>query len=373
MNLANKPRNELLFVNFNQDYTCISVGTKQGYKMYNCDPFAKCYGRFEGGTGIVEMLFCTSLVALVGAGAHPAFSPRRLQIANTKRQSTICELNFVNKILAVKMNRKRLVVVLEDRIHIYDITNMKILHTVDTAANPRGICALSPNSDSNYLAYPASHTDGNVLMFDALNMQASSVMQAHKGPVTCLAFNYSGSMLATSSEKGTVIRVFSVPDAKKLYQFRRGSYPATIYSINFSVDSTRLCVSSSSDTVHIFNLGQEPRQNSGASSSKGGAFSLSSYLPEMLTEMWDPERHFAHFKLPNAGNDVMNVCALSSTLPQAMVVTADGNFYQYQIPKDGGECTLVKQYSILDPSEGKTSRTAASDSPDVGSLADPTA
>lgn len=34
--------------------------------------------------GIVEMLFCTSLVAIVGAGDQPAFSPRRLQIINTK-------------------------------------------------------------------------------------------------------------------------------------------------------------------------------------------------------------------------------------------------------------------------------------------------
>lgn len=30
------------------------------------------------------MLFCTSLVALVGAGEQPAFSPRHLQIINTK-------------------------------------------------------------------------------------------------------------------------------------------------------------------------------------------------------------------------------------------------------------------------------------------------
>ena len=30
------------------------------------------------------MLFCTSLVALVGAGEQPTFSPRHLQIINTK-------------------------------------------------------------------------------------------------------------------------------------------------------------------------------------------------------------------------------------------------------------------------------------------------
>ena len=38
----------------------------------------------DDGTGIVEMLFCTSLVALVGAGEQPNFSPRHLQIINTK-------------------------------------------------------------------------------------------------------------------------------------------------------------------------------------------------------------------------------------------------------------------------------------------------
>ena len=39
----------------------------------------------QGATGIVEMLFCTSLVALVGtADTLPSNSPRKLQIVNTK-------------------------------------------------------------------------------------------------------------------------------------------------------------------------------------------------------------------------------------------------------------------------------------------------
>lgn len=39
----------------------------------------------QGATGIVEMLFCTSLVALVGApDTQPSNSPRKLQIVNTK-------------------------------------------------------------------------------------------------------------------------------------------------------------------------------------------------------------------------------------------------------------------------------------------------
>ena len=72
------------------------------------------------------MLFCTSLIALVGAGDSPAFSPRRLRIFNTKTGRAICELNFVTAVLAVKMNRKRLVVALELQIYIFDLNTMKV-------------------------------------------------------------------------------------------------------------------------------------------------------------------------------------------------------------------------------------------------------
>ena len=57
-----------------------------------------------------------------------------------QRQSTICELTFPTTVLAVRMNRKRLVVILEDQIYLYDISNMKLLHTIETSPNPNGMC-----------------------------------------------------------------------------------------------------------------------------------------------------------------------------------------------------------------------------------------
>jgi autophagy-related protein 18 len=81
-------------------------------------------------------------------------------------------------------------------------------------------------------------------------------------------------MIATSSDKGfpvslgTVIRVFSIPDGNQLFQFRRGTYNARIFCISFNMQSTLLCVSSDTDTVHVYKLvnEQEPRvqkRNSG--------------------------------------------------------------------------------------------------------------
>lgn len=414
MNLSGKSTNELLFINFNQDFSCISVGTRSGYKIYNCDPFGKCYSKCDGGIGVVEMLFCTSLVALVGAGEQPAFSPRRLQITNTKRQSTICELSFPTSILAVKLNRKRLIVVLEEQIYVYDISNMKLLHTIETSPNPQAICALSPSNDNCYVAYPSptssatSYTpneryanpgsptgiNGDVYIFDALSLQVVNNVQAHKSPVSSLATNSDGTMLATASDKGTVIRVFSIPNAEKLFQFRRGTYPARIYSLSFNLASTLLCVSSDTETVHIFRVGasgSDGRVNRSTSSlnsdpgtereipkpgnkpSAGGVSSavgsiirrtsmnvvgsVGSYLPEVLTEMWEPSRDFAFLKLPVAG--VHSVVALSNTSPQVMVVTSEGYLYIYNIDlENGGECVLVKQYSLLEPNDSMQNNVA---------------
>jgi hypothetical protein len=50
----------------------------------------------------------------------------------------ICELLFPSSILAVKLNRKTLVIVLEVEIYIYDISNMRLLHIIETTPNPEG-------------------------------------------------------------------------------------------------------------------------------------------------------------------------------------------------------------------------------------------
>ncbi|KAI9278410.1 WD40-repeat-containing domain protein [Phascolomyces articulosus] len=398
-------QDKILFLNFNQDFSCVSVGTEKGYRMYNCDPFGKCYSKSDRGASIVEMLFCTSLVALVGVDGQEGFSSRQLQIINTKRQSTICELTFPTTVLAVKMNRRRLIVVLEEQIFLYDISNMKLLHTIDTRPNPTAICALSPSSENCYIAYPSrssstspfapaanspttssnnpsGYVSGDVEIFDALGIQLVNIVQAHKTPISCITMNADGTLLATASEKGTVIRVFSVPDASKVYQFRRGSYPAKIYSMSFNLVSSLLCVSSDTETVHIFKIAtgggngrnstelggngydqamldqygnEDPANNRGRSGSVGQMLrrssqhigkNIGSYLPGMITEMWEPSRDFASLKLSSAG--VHSLVALSSTTPQVMVITSEGFFYQYNIDlESGGECVLLKHNSLL--------------------------
>ncbi|KAF8809641.1 hypothetical protein BYT27DRAFT_7337085 [Phlegmacium glaucopus] len=107
---------------------------------------------------------------------------------------------------------------------------------------------------------------GDVLLFSTRTLTVANVIQAHKSPLSFLSINSTDSLLTTSSDKGTVIRVWSIPGAEKLYQFRRGTREARIYSMSFNLVSS-LAVNSVHDTVHIFKLGQQSasKNNSGAS------------------------------------------------------------------------------------------------------------
>ncbi|KAI7258863.1 WD repeat domain phosphoinositide-interacting protein [Hortaea werneckii] len=265
----------LNYVTFNQDHSLLAVATTRGLRTYTTDPFELSNHSTDHDISLVEPLFSTSLVAMI-------LTPRLLRIVNTKRHSTICELTFHGMVVAIRMNRRRLAVVLEEIVFLYDISNMKLLHQQLTPLNPAGICAISPSSENNYLALPHYQKNamgnaqaqpghvprsvakeaisGDVLLYDLNKMEEVTVIQAHQTPLSSIAINSDGTLLATSSEKGTVIRVFSIPDGKKLYQFRRGSMPARIYSMSFNATSTLLCVSSATETVHIFKLAP-PAQN----------------------------------------------------------------------------------------------------------------
>lgn len=344
-------REEILMADFNQDYSCIALGMQSGYSITNCEPLGQVYAKAQGPTCIVSMLFSTSLVAVVVRS--PAGSEKKLQILNTKRNSTICELTFPTDIRTVRLNRRRLVVVLSTAVYVYDISNMKLLHTIETGMNTTGLCVLASASDECYMAYAAHEAqDSHVVVYNLHTLAMVHVIPAHRSRIACLAFNAAGTILATASEKGTVIRLFSVPGGRLLHQFRRGTYPARIFSMSFNVAGTILCVTSDSDTVHLFRVPtlttpcdpnqalEQKKRRAWRSTSMVQA--LGTYLPTSVTEMWEPTRDFAWLKLPRPG--LRSIAVVSNTLPVVLVLTYEGILYTYTLDLErGGECHLTQR------------------------------
>eukprot|EP00755_Sulcionema_specki_P006339 Sspe_Gene.35183::Locus_17063_Transcript_1_1_Confidence_1.000_Length_871::g.35183::m.35183/K17908/WIPI, ATG18; autophagy-related protein 18 len=205
------------------------------------------------------MLNRTSLWAIVGLGADSTQqSPRQLQLYNTSEDQSICSMSFQDTILSVKLNKKRLVVILEKCLHIFDLTKMASLQIIDTEPNPKGLGALSMGEDC-VVAYPKAVQPGcgDVMVVDAISTKNIHVIRAHRNPLSALALSNCGTKLATASQKGTVIRVFGLSpggkaEAPLLYTLRRGASMATVHSLCFNEAATLLACTSSKTTIHIW-------------------------------------------------------------------------------------------------------------------------
>ncbi|BFZ17841.1 hypothetical protein BsWGS_20881 [Bradybaena similaris] len=357
----------LLFVNFNQDSSSLQTGSKTGFKLYPLNSVDNLEFTHENNERpnihLVERLFASSLVALVSID-----HPRKLDVCHFKKGSEICNYSYSNAILAVKLNRMRLVVCLEESLYIHNIRDMKVLHTIrDTPSNPKGICALSPHNEHAYLAYPGSVQAGEVQIFDTITLRAVINISAHDNPLAAVAFNPQGTRLATASEKGTVIRVFSLPDGAKMFEFRRGlKRCADIQCLAFSVDSVFLCTCSNTETVHIFKLEEQkekPQEDTSWMGILNSTFRTSaSYLPAGISDVMNQGRSFATARLPHAG--LKSVCTITplsrnkdnlQKIPRLLVATLEGHLYIYNIdPNEGGECTLLRTHSLTGQSSEHT-------------------
>ncbi|KAG5533662.1 hypothetical protein RHGRI_027745 [Rhododendron griersonianum] len=131
---------ELLSVSWNQDYSCFAAGTSRGFRIYNCDPFKETFRRDlkSGGFGIVEMLFRSNILALIGGKSNSQYPPNKVIIWDDHQCRCIGEFSFRTEVYAVKLRRDRIMVVLEHKIYVYNFTDLKLLHQIETLANPRG-------------------------------------------------------------------------------------------------------------------------------------------------------------------------------------------------------------------------------------------
>jgi len=349
------------FISFNQDTTCVAVGTPEGYSLYSLnstDVLDPVYKSDERDVYIAERLFSSSLVAVV-SGA----SPRTLRIEHFKKGTEICRYSYGDRIRAVRMNRARLVVCLEESLYIHNIRDMKVIHTIrDTPPNPSGLLSLSTDSSHCYLAYPGHSHTGELQVFDCLNLASRVIIPAHEGQLAALQFSPSGHRIATASEKGTVIRVFSCHDGAKLYELRRGlKRTASIFSLSFSPCGAFLACSSNTETVHVFRLDEgrasegqviagSPPQDDGWFGYINTALSAgSAYLPSTVTETLLQGRAFASVHLNQLGS--RNICALAVIRRslRLLVCSSEGFLHLYSLDQnEGGDCSLIRQFPLAE-------------------------
>ena len=208
------PPPSLLHLSFNQDHACFAVGTSRGFRILNCDPFREIFRRdFDrgGGVAVVEMLFRCNILAIVGGGPDPQYPPSKVMIWDDHQSRCIGELSFRSDVRSVRLRRDRIVVVLEQKIFVYNFVDLKLMHQIETIANPKGLCAVSQGGGGSMVLVCPGLQKGQVRIEHYASKRTKFVM-AHDSRIACFALTQDGGLLATASSKGTLVRVFNTVD-----------------------------------------------------------------------------------------------------------------------------------------------------------------
>ncbi|OOQ85712.1 SVP1-like protein 2 [Penicillium brasilianum] len=235
---------------FNNDSSCFSVGLNSGFCVFNANPCELKVSRdFNAGIGLVEMLGQSNYLAIVGGGRNPKFPQNKLVIWDDAKQKAAMTLEFRTSVLGVRLSKSRIVVALLNSIHVFAFsTPPQKLSVFETSDNPLGLACLG----QKLLAFPG-RSPGQVQVVE-LETGNISIIPAHSSPLRAMTLSPDGEVLATASEAGTLIRVFSTGNCTKLAELRRGVDHAVIFSLSFSPSNTLLAVTSDKSTLHIFDI-----------------------------------------------------------------------------------------------------------------------
>jgi WD40 repeat protein len=291
---------EITGVKISTDSSSFGVILSHSFQIYQVDPLKrKCLKDFVN--------YKITHIAVHGDGTLIAFSvvpqardqaSEKVFVWNNQYGEAHCQLEFKTRVTSIALTSEYLLVVLVNSTLVYDIAERKIQYEVITAQNNHGagdvirpdqcilaICGLEP---------------GTVSISEIMSDSRPVVFQAHQHPLSLIRFSPDGSIVATASEKGTLIRLFDGMTGAQLSCFRRGAMPSRVLSVCFSQTNSDLIAVSENGTVHLF---EADTRNASES---------------------DPPRAIAKLSIAKAG--CVDSCFCSGN--EVMIVAGSGHMYR---------------------------------------------
>ena len=295
---------------------------------------------------MVVMLYRTNILALVGSDNNMNNKRSKLIIWDDCQKKPLSELKFNQNIMNVKLRKDKIVVVCRDKIYVFNLSNFKNIDIIETGDNSHGIVGISYEPDQTLLAYPDKER-GKVRI---KNYEKSSVfyINAHENNIAYIALSYNGSLLATASEQGTLIRIFNTDNGNLLQEVRRGKDKADIKYICFEPNYRFIAATSNKGTIHIWSLANTLKNLNRIGDNENTIIENKTsglkWLPHFLGgEFFNSEWSFAQVRITVN----RSICCFGAD-NTIIVVSTDGKYYKAQIDLEkGGECKIIQEEQLI--------------------------
>ena len=331
--------NSILWTGFSNDRGLLTCGTQNGFSIFTCFPFSENINReLGGGIKQVEILNRTNLIALIGGGSNPKYPENKVMIWDDKQKSCIAELSFRSIVKSVKLCKEYIVVVLEYKVYLYQLPALKLVDGFETAKNDAGLTDLKVGKNDVVMANLGLQI--GTVRIDFINKKSHIYIDAHRAKLAYLTLNSDHTILATASEKGTMVRLYDTTTGKLIHEFRRGINPAKIYCITFSTDSQFLAVLSDTGTVHIYSLAShqaiEPQNSSVLTNITSWFSPAKSYLPQYFSSTWSMKQ----FRIKEIS--CKTILTFSEDNKSLLIISSDGSSFSivFDLNSDAAEYTV---------------------------------
>ena len=257
------------------------------------------------------------------------------------------QIRFNSNIIKVKLREDCIISILENRIYLLDINTLETIDILDTFDNPNGIFSMSNINNKLNIAFPQNKGKIQLEYYNIIKenfkKDETKIINAHESFIAFLTLNNEGNVLATASDKGTLIRLFNVYNQEMIAELRRGTKNTTINCLAFDINTEFIACTSEVGTVHIFYIHEinklfEKNEDKNKSNNEGNKKEKNKNTKLIKVK----ERSFAKFKVQEK-KSILRFVQNNSFI----VLTSDGKFYKaFFDTKDGIINKKNEKYNI---------------------------
>ncbi|WWD20374.1 hypothetical protein CI109_104850 [Kwoniella shandongensis] len=345
-------------ITFSQDGKLFTVAGENGYEVWKTSPLGLVRRKVLPGTLALALILPNSpLLVLQGGGTSPLYAPNKAVIYNDKLGQAVAEIEFGETIRGIAARRGTICVALLRKVVAFEYGVglvkgvaakgkgkgkaresgdaggdgfwLKKVGEWETVENELGLIALSTAPSSTLLALPGRQA-GHVQLVHlppcpplppsatpiATPTFRSPIILAHNHPLSTLSCTATGSHILTTSERGTLLRVWDTSRGRLEKELRRGVDRAEMWGVEFEEATTgsgngaakggRVVGWSDKGTVHVWG-----EDESSSVSSKDGSRPAT----------------------PSASNTPTLTNLLSRNLPLPKYFSSQASSAQYHLPR----------------------------------------
>jgi WD40 repeat protein len=313
-------------------------------------------------------------MAIVGDVSNETseFSNNKLIIWDDSLMKKISELQFDSEILRVKIKTDKVILTTKNNnLYVIELLKLNCLNIFEIYQNSNGLFSISSDEKILVIAFPYANCGFVKIKHYNADINVPHI-NAHDTNISFLALNVEGNLLATCSQRGTLVRIFNTFNGELIQELRRGAKKAEIHFINFDLNNKFLACSSNSGTIHIFSIytsikylkekgiiknKSEKENKKEETNIKGEKIEIpknqKSFIGSIISVLklgisyFESEWSFAQFRLPKSEN-AKAIVSFSQFDNSINVLTKSGNLYKASFePNLGGECDKINEINLF--------------------------